>query len=158
MMRGFLFNDIFINKNTIMAKIIKLKESDLERIVNKVIEEQGLANRIKTNVKAKIDGEKGVAKVRQDQRRERRDERINAREIARQLSILESLNNSFIQQINRQKQFVDRQLTNKGLNDSLKGVVEAYKTYLTNLGSTLQSHVENAKDPNKRNQGDVAKN
>jgi hypothetical protein len=40
-MRGFLFNDIFINKNTIMAKIIKLKESDLENIVKRVLAEQG---------------------------------------------------------------------------------------------------------------------
>lgn len=37
----FLFNDIFINKNTIMAKIIKLKESDLENIVKRVLAEQG---------------------------------------------------------------------------------------------------------------------
>lgn len=39
MMRGFLFKDIFINKNTIMTKIIKLKESDLENIVKRVLQE-----------------------------------------------------------------------------------------------------------------------
>jgi hypothetical protein len=141
-----------------MSKIIKLKESDLEKIIRRVITEQGLGDRVKTNVKAKVAGAKAGAETRRTQNREKRDERRNEREIARQLSVLESLNNSFIQQINRQKQFVDRQLTNKGLNDSLKGVVETYKTYLTNLGNTLESHVENAKDPNKRNQNDIAKN
>ena len=44
-MRGFLFNDIFINKMNIMnrknKKVVRLTESDLVRIVKRVLSEQG---------------------------------------------------------------------------------------------------------------------
>ena len=50
--RGFLFPEVFIEKEIKMAKTIRLTENDLVRLVKRVIEEQGIGG---TNDKAQAD-------------------------------------------------------------------------------------------------------
>jgi len=128
-------------------KIVKLTESDLERIVKKVVQEQGLGAR----VKATAAGIKGGAEERDKQRQVRKanretekKQRANARELARQKSILQSLNSSVGKILMKQVNNVNRQLTDKGLQPQIQGDVESYINYISNLKSTLDQVARNA--------------
>jgi hypothetical protein len=128
-------------------KIVKLTESDLERIVQKVVQEQGLGAR----VKATAAGIKGGAEERDKQRQVRKanretekTQRADARELARQKSILQSLNSSVGKILMKQINNVNRQLTDKGLQPQIQGDVESYINYITNLKSTLDQVARNA--------------
>jgi len=128
-------------------KIVKLTESDLERIVKKVVQEQGLGAR----VKATAAGIKGGAEERDKQQQVRKanretgkTQRADARELARQKSILQSLNSSVGKILMKQINNVNRQLTDKGLQPQIQGDVESYINYITNLKSTLDQVARNA--------------
>jgi hypothetical protein len=128
-------------------KIVKLTESDLERIVKKVIEEQGLGAR----AKATVAGIKGGAEERDKQRQIRKankdvekTQRQDARLLARQKSILQSLNNSVGKTLMRQIDAINKQLTDKGLQPQIQGDVESYIQYITNLKNTLDTVARDA--------------
>lgn len=128
-------------------KIVKLTESDLERIVQKVVQEQGLGAR----VKATAAGLKGGADERDKQRQVRKAnkdvekaQRGDARELARQKSILQSLNSSVGKILMKQINNVNRQLTDKGLQPQIQDDVKSYIDYITNLKSTLDQVARNA--------------
>lgn len=140
-----------------MSRNLNISENERKRISEMYgfVNEQGIIRNTVNKVKSKIAGQQAKNDERRKQNRTMKAAQENERQIAQQLSMLESLNNSFLQQISKQQQNIDSLITNKGVNDSLKGVVQQYKQYLTNLASTLQTHVRDAKDPNKRNQNNA---
>jgi len=128
-------------------KIIKLTESDLQRIVQKVIKEQGLGAR----AKAAVAGVKGGAEERDKQRQVRKankdvekTQRKDARILARQTSILQSLNKSVVKTLDRQIDAINKQLTDKGLQPQIQGDVESYIKYIENLKNTLTTVAQKA--------------